>query len=89
MTNTVGFKEVTIFSILFHHLTWSERTNIKIEPAYRIFVILSFIRSELTADITGDCQVMCSYFRQCYRRSTIRYHKFCRIYTKLLSWKQV
>jgi len=89
MTNTVRFKEVTRSSILFHHLTWSERANIKIEPAYRIFVILPFIWLELTADITGDCQVMCPYFRQCYRRSTVKYYKFCRTYTKLLSWKQV
>lgn len=39
MTNTVRFKEVIRFCILFHHLTWSERANIEIEAAYRIFVI--------------------------------------------------
>ena len=36
MASTVRFKEVTRFSILFQHLTWSERANIKIDPAYRI-----------------------------------------------------
>jgi len=80
MNNTVRFKEVTRFSVLFQHLTWSERANVKMEPAYKIFVILSLIRLELIADRTGDCQVMCPYFRQCYRRNTVRYYKFCRIY---------